>query len=103
MHDSCKIYKKCVNACLPFRQILSAFQTLINKLAKLLVPILLQLTSEKFKVNNSLNFATEIIEQIFTTFMGKLGIDWLFTIIPFKKTLKFVLVNFLKRKTLFMV
>ena len=39
-YGSCKVHKKCVHGCSPFRTILSALQTPTNKLGKFLVPIL---------------------------------------------------------------
>ena len=48
MYGSCKVHKKCVDGCPPFRPILSALQTPTYKLAKYLVPILELLTTNKF-------------------------------------------------------
>ena len=47
MYGSCKVHKKCVDGCPPFRPILSALQTPTYKLAKYLVPILEPLTNKK--------------------------------------------------------
>ena len=45
MYGSCKVHKKYVDGCSPFRPILSDLQTPIYKLAKYLVPILQPLTT----------------------------------------------------------
>ena len=94
---SCKVPKKCVDGCPPFRQILSALQTATYKLAKYLVPILEPLTNKKCIVKDSFNFATEVIEQDSSNY-----IHFLLTS-PLKKSLKFALRIFLKTATLFMV
>ena len=78
---------------------LSALQTPMHKLAKYLVAILEPLTTNKYRVKDSFNFATEIVEQDSRNFMSRLDIDSLFTNIP----LKFALTIFLKTATLFMV
>ena len=53
----------------------SALQTATYKLAKYLVPILEPLTNNKYTVKDSFNFATEIVEQDSSNFMGSLDID----------------------------
>ena len=63
-----------MDGCPPFRPILSALRTLTYKLAKFLVPILEPLTTNKYIVKDSFNFATEIVEQDSTKFMGSLDI-----------------------------
>ena len=50
MYGSCKVHKKCVDDCPPFRLILRALQTTTYKLAKYLVPILEPLTNNKYTV-----------------------------------------------------
>ena len=82
MYGSSKVHKKCVDGCLPFRSILSALQTPTYKLAKYLVPILEPLTNNKYAVKDLFNFATEIVEQDSSNFIGSLDIDSLFTNIP---------------------
>ena len=54
--------------------ILSALQTATYKLAKFFVPILEPLTTNKYTIKYSLNFATEIVEQDSFNFMGSLDI-----------------------------
>ena len=88
MYGSCKVHKKCVDGCPPFRPILSALQTPTYKLAKYLVPILEPLTTNKYTVKDSFKFATEIVEQDSSNFMGSLDIDSLFTNIPLEETIE---------------
>ena len=64
VYDSFKVHKKCVDGCPPFRVVLSALQTPTYKLAKVLVSILEPLTTSKYAVKDSLNFATEIVDQV---------------------------------------
>ena len=85
------MHKKCVDVCPPFRSILSALQAPTYKLAKYLVsnlPNLEPSTNKKYAVNDSFNFATEIVEQDSSNFMGSLDIDSLFTNIPLEETIK---------------
>ena len=84
MNGSCKVHKKCVNGCLPFRPILSALQTLTYKVAKYLVPS----NNKKCTVKDLFNFATEIVEQGSSNFMGSLDTDSLFTNISFEETIE---------------
>ena len=88
MCGSCKVHKKCVDGCPPFRPILSALQTLTYKLAKNLVPILEPLTTNKYTVKDSFNFATEIVEQDPSNVIGSLDIDSLFTNILLEETIE---------------
>ena len=103
MHGSCKVHKKCVDGCPPFRPILSAFQTPTYKLAKYLVPIFEPLTNNKYTVKDSFNIATETVEQDSSNFMGSLGIDLLFNNIPLEETIEICTNNLLKTATWFMV
>ena len=52
LYGSCKVHKKCVDDCPPFRLILCALQTTTYKLAKYLVPILEPLTNNKYTVKD---------------------------------------------------
>ena len=72
----------------PLRPILSALQTSTYKLAKYLVPILEQLTTNKYTVKDSFNFATEMVEQDLKNFMGSLDIDSIFINIPLEGTIE---------------
>ena len=104
MCGSCKVQKKkCVDSSPPFRPILSALQAPTYKLSKYLVPILESLITNKYAVKDSFNFATEIIDQDSTNFMGRLYIDSLFTSMPVDKTIGICTSNLFKRMILFMV
>ena len=81
---SCKVHKKCADGCPLLRPNLSALQTPKYKLAKYLVSILESLTNNKYTVNNSFEFATEIVQQNPSNFMGSLDIDSRSTNIPFE-------------------
>ena len=98
MYGSCKVYKKCVDGYSRFRPILSALQTPTYKLAKYLGPILEPLTNNKYTVKDSFNFATEIVEQDSSNFMGSLDIDSLFTNIPLEETIEICTNNLFKNK-----
>ena len=87
MYGSCKVHKKCVDFCPPF-SLLSALKTPTYKLAKDLVPILEPVTTNKYTVKDSSNFATEIVEQDSSNFMGSLDIDSLFTNILLEETIE---------------
>ena len=54
------------------------------------------LTNNKYTVKDSLNFATEIVEQGSSNFMGSLDIDSLFTNIPLEETIEICTNNLLK-------
>ena len=95
MYGSCKVHKKCVNGCPPFRPILSALQTPTYKLAKYLMPILEPLAN-KYTTKDSFNFATEIVEQDSSSFMGSLDTDSLFTNIPLEETIEICTNNLFK-------
>ena len=63
MYVPFKVHKKCVDVFPPFKPILSALQTPTYNLVKFLLPILEPLTTNKYTVKGSFNFATEIVEQ----------------------------------------
>ena len=63
LYDLCKIHKSLIDNCPPFRPILSAIKTPSYNIAKHLVPILEPITTNKFTIKNSLEFAKEVIEQ----------------------------------------
>ena len=60
------------------------------------MPILELLTNNKYTVKDSFNFATEIVEQDSSNFMGSLDIDSLFTNFPFEETIEICTNNFFK-------
>ena len=96
MHGFSKVHKNCVDDCPPFIRILSALQTPTYKLAKYLVPILEPLTTNKYTVKDSFNFATEIAEQDSTNCMGRLDIDSLFINILLEETIEICTNNLFK-------
>ena len=63
MYVPFKVHKKCDDVFPPFKPILSALQTPTYNLVKFLLPILEPLTTNKYTVKGSFNFATEIVEQ----------------------------------------
>ena len=81
---SCKVHEKCADGCPPLRPNFSVLQTPAYELAKYLVSILEPLTNNKDTVNDSFEFATEIVHQNSSKFMESLGIDSLSTNIPFE-------------------
>ena len=81
---SCKVHEKCADGCPPLRPNFSVLQTPAYELAKYLVSILEPLTNNKDTVNDSFEFATEIVYQNSSKFMESLGIDSLSTNIPFE-------------------
>ena len=101
MYGSCKVHKKCVGACPPFRPTLSALQTPTYKLAKYLVPVLESLTYNKYTVKDSFNLATEIVEQGSSNFMESLDIDSLFTNIPLEETIEICTNSRVKNSNIF--
>ena len=93
MYVSCKVHKKWVDGCRPFRPILSALQTPTYKLAKSLVSVLEPLANIKYTVKDSFNFATKIVEQDSSNFMGSLDIGSLFTNISLEETIEFFMIE----------
>ena len=94
LYGSCKVHKKCVDGCPLFRPISSALQKPRHKLAKYLVPILEPLTTNKYAVRDLFNFATEIVEQDSSHFMGPLDIDSLFSNISLEEIIEISTYNF---------
>ena len=88
MYGSCKVHKKCVDGCPPFKPISSALQSITYKFAKYLLHILEPLTNNKYTVKDSFNFTTEIVEQNSSNFMGNFDIDSLFSNIPIEETIE---------------
>ena len=88
MYDSYEVRKNCVDVCPPLGPILSALQNPTYKLEKYLVSILEPLTTNKYTVKDFVNFATEIVAQDSSNFMGSLDIDSLFTNIPLEETIE---------------
>ena len=68
-----------IESCHPFRPILSAIKTPSYNIAKHFVPILETITTNKFTIKNSFEFAKEVIEQDSGLFMASLNGESLFT------------------------
>ena len=94
------MHKKCVDDCPPFGPILSALQTPTCKFAKYLVSILEPLTNNKYRVKDLFDFASEIVEQVSSNFIGSLDIDSLFTNIPHEETIETSTNNLLKNSNI---
>ena len=103
LYGFCKVHAKCFKGCLPSRPNLSALQTPACKLAMYLVPILEPLTNSKHTIKDSLNFATEIVEEDSGNFMRSLYINPIFTNIALEEIIELALTIFLKTATLLMV
>ena len=82
-----KVHEKVIDGCPAFRPILSAIRTPMYKIAKFLVPITKDLTSNKYSGKDSFDFAKEILQQNFDCFMASLDITSLFTNIPLDETI----------------
>ena len=67
---TCKVHKKCVCGCLPFRTILSALQTLTYELPKFLVSILKPWTTKKSTPKICLNLPLKLLSKIPITIHG---------------------------------
>ena len=96
IYGFCKVHKKCVDDCPPFRPILSSLQTPTFKLAKYLE----LLTTNKYTVKDLFNFANEIVKQDSSNFMGSLDIDSFFTNITFKETIEICTNNLFKNNNI---
>ena len=86
LYGLCKIHKSLIDNCPPFRPILSAIKTPSYNIAKHLVPILELLTTNKFTIKNSFEFAKEVVEQDYG-FMTSLDVESVFTNIPLEETI----------------
>ena len=67
---------------------LLAFNISTYKHGKFLLPFLKPLTTNKIIVKDSFHFSEEIVDQQPDFFMGSLGVDSLFTSIPFEETIE---------------
>ena len=77
-------------------QFILLFKHVHTSLQSIFVPMLERLTSNKYTVKDSFNFAIEITEQDFSNFMGSLDIDSLFTNISLKETIEICTKNLFK-------
>ena len=100
-----KIHKIVIDNNLKFRPILSAIDTPVYKLAKLLVPILSPLTVNDCTVKDPFSFAEEVVNFDHGLFMASLDVGSLFTNIPIVETIKnavhdFFFQQYVSRETL---
>ena len=85
---------------------LSTFQTNFicftntYKPAKYLLPVLEPLTKNKYTSKDSFNFATEVVEQDSSKFMGSVDIDSLYTNIPFEELIEIRTNNLFKNSNI---
>ena len=87
LYGLCKIHKSLIDNCPPFRPILSAIKTPSYNIAKHLLPILEPITTNKFTIKNSFEFAKEVIEQDSGLYMASLDVESLFTNIQLEETI----------------
>ena len=87
LYGLCKIHKSLIDNCPPFRHILSAIKTPSYNIAKYLVPILEPISTNKFTIKNSFEFAKEVIEQDSGLYMASLDVESFFTNIPLEETI----------------
>ena len=82
MYGLCKVHKDTTNGqeVPPFRPILSAIRTCTYNLAKFLVPILKEFTTNEHTIKDSFTFAEEIAEQNAEHYMVSFDVESLFTI-----------------------
>ena len=76
-----------IDNCSPLRPILSAIKTPSYNISKHLVSILEPVTTNKFTIKNTFEFAKEVIEQDSGLFMASLDVESLFTNIPLEETI----------------
>ena len=88
LYGNPKVHKTVVNNTPKFRPILSAINTPTYLLAKYLKPILSPLTTDKFTVKNSFDFAGEAVNYDHNLYMASLDVESLFTNIPLEETIK---------------
>ena len=96
-----KVQKKVINGCPAIRPILSVNGTLTYEIATFLVPILKDLTSNKYSVKDSFDFAKEILQQNSDCFMASLDITSLFINIPLDETINICLKSHLIKSNVF--
>ena len=82
LYGLCKVHKQLVDNCPPFRPIMSAIKMTTYNLAKSLVP-LEPITTNMYTVKNAFKFGKEIADQDPGIFMASLGVESLFTNIPY--------------------
>ena len=87
LYGLCKIHKSLIDNCPSLWPILSAIKTPPYNIAKNLAPNLESITTNKFTIKNSFEFAKDIIEQDSGLFMSSLDVESLFNNIPLEETI----------------
>ena len=89
LYGLCKVHKGVTpdGKSPPFRPILSAINTPSYKIAKFLVPMLSELTKNKYVSKDSFEFAKNVRNQNPELFMASFDIDSLFTNVPLDETI----------------
>ena len=100
LYGLCKVHKgtKPGEKSPPFRPILSAINTPSYKIAKFLVPMLSDLTKNKYISKDSFEFAKIVREQNPEFFMASFDIDSLFTNVPLDETIEISVKKLFGRK-----
>ena len=96
-YEPSKVHKIVIDNNLKFRPILSAIDTPVYKLAKLLVPILSPLTVNDYTVKDPFSFAEEVVNFDHGLFMASLDVGSLFTNIPIVETIKIAVGDFFQQ------
>ena len=91
LYGLCKVHKGSDGQSPPFKPILSAINTPSYKIAKFLVPLLSDLTKNKYVSKDSFNFAQNVGLQNPELFMASFDIDSLFTNLPLGETINICL------------
>ena len=81
LYGKSKVHKQLLDNCPPLRPTMSVIKT-CTYLAKFQVPVLGLITTSLYTVNNSFEFATEIVGQDLELFMASMNVESLFTSIP---------------------
>ena len=100
LYGLCKVHKgtKPGESSRPFRPILSAINTPSYKIAKFLVPMLSELTKNKYVSKDSFDFAQNVRNQNPELFMASFDIDSLFTNVPLEETIDISIKKLFRRK-----
>ena len=87
LYGLCKIYKSLIDNCPLLQPILSTIKTPSYNIAKHLDSILEPITTNKFTIKNSFEFAKEVTEQGSGLLMASLDVESLFTNIPLEEAI----------------
>ena len=87
LYGLAKIHKPLVNGHSKFRPVLFAIEIAIYRIAKFIVPIMSEITTNEYTIQKSFKFGQEIIHQDSSLFMGSLDVDSLFMSIPLDESI----------------